>query len=259
MPARTGGNNMCGIAGLAGLSPVNELAVGHMIDLMAHRGPDGRGTWRSPDGRVCLGHRRLAILDLSERGAQPMTSADGHLCITYNGELYNYVEIRERLKREGSEFRTATDTEVVIEAYRVWGEACLQEFNGMFAFAIHDQRRNVLFCARDRFGEKPFLYFSTPRLFAFASEYKALFSLAGVDGEADERKLLRFLHDSQHGLDHQKETIFQGLMKIKVVRKPATKARKGTNPFTGEEMMFKAKPARNVVKVLALKGLKDMV
>ena len=205
---------MCGIAGLAGLSPVNELAVGCMIDLMAHRGPDGQGTWRSPDGRVCLGHRRLAILDLSERGSQPMTSSDGRLCITYNGELYNYVEIRERLKREGSEFRTATDTEVVLEAYRVWGEACLQEFNGMFAFAIHDSGRNILFCARDRYGEKPFLFRDGGGVFAFASEYKALFALEGADGTVDESALLRFLHSPAHGLDHRRETVFNGIHQL---------------------------------------------
>lgn len=206
---------MCGIAGLAGLSTVNHAAVASMIELMAHRGPDGQGLWRSPDGRVCLGHRRLAIIDLSERGAQPMTSGDGRLCITYNGELYNYVEIRRRLKEAGSAFRTESDTEVVLEAYRVWGEACLEQFNGMFAFAIHDTRRDILFCARDRFGEKPFVYVSDDRLFAFASEYKALFALSGVDGEVDEHRLIRFLHDPADGLDHKRETIFRGISQLR--------------------------------------------
>ncbi len=205
---------MCAIAGLAGLTAVNDAPVGRMIDLKAHRGPDGDGVWRSPDGRICLGHRRLAILDLSERGAQPMTSGDGRLCITYNGELYNYVELRERLKIAGSVFRGASDTEVLLEAYRVWGEACVDEFNGMFAFAIHDHGRNILFCARDRFGEKPFLFFSDHRLFAFASEYKALFALEGIGGELDEGKLLRFLHDPANGLDHQRETIFDGISQL---------------------------------------------
>ncbi len=205
---------MCGIAGLAGLSTVNDRAVARMASLMAHRGPDGERVWTSPDRRVSLGHRRLAILDLSERGMQPMTSADGQLCITYNGELYNYLELRERLKAEGGIFRTATDTEVVLEAYRIWGEACLREFNGMFAFAIHDARCEILFCARDRFGEKPFLFVATPRLFAFASEYRALFSLDGVDGNVDDGKLLRFLHNPAEGLDHRRETVFGGICQL---------------------------------------------
>ncbi|MHA1108505.1 MAG: asparagine synthase (glutamine-hydrolyzing) [Alphaproteobacteria bacterium] len=205
---------MCGIAGIAGLSPVNPAAIGRMTDLMAHRGPDGEGIWRSPDGRVGLGHRRLAILDLSERGLQPMIDGGGDLCITYNGELYNYVELRERLKSTGSKFRTDTDTEVVLEAYRVWGAACLQEFNGMFAFAINDGRTNTLFCARDRYGEKPFLFSAGDGWFAFASEYKALLALDGIDSAIDDILLLRFLRHPADGLDHGRETIFGGIRQL---------------------------------------------
>lgn len=205
---------MCGIAGIAGLSAVNAAAVKAMTDLMAHRGPDGEGLWLAESGRLCFGHRRLAVLDLSERADQPLQSADGSCCITYNGELYNYLELKERLKQSGSVFRTTGDTEVVMEAYRQWGEACLAEFNGMFAFAIYDKRRNVLFCARDRFGEKPFLFVERPGMFAFASEYKALFALEGVDTEVDKRALFRFLDNPAAGLDHHRDTVFGGVRQL---------------------------------------------
>ncbi|MBC8158327.1 MAG: asparagine synthase (glutamine-hydrolyzing) [Alphaproteobacteria bacterium] len=205
---------MCGIAGLAGLSTVNQAAVKAMTDLMTHRGPDGEGLWRTQDGRLCFGHRRLAILDLSRRAAQPFQSADGSYCITYNGELYNYLELAERLRQNGSVFRTTSDTEVVLEAYRQWGEDCLGEFNGMFAFAIYDQRRGVVFCARDRFGEKPFLFLERPGLFAFASDYKALFALEGVDVDVDKPALLRFLDSPANGLDHQRQTVFRGICQL---------------------------------------------
>ena len=205
---------MCGIAGLAGLTAVNTRAVKAMTDLMAHRGPDGEGLWQTDEGWLCFGHRRLAVIDLSPRAAQPLLSADGEYCITYNGELYNYLELAERLKQSGSVFRTASDTEVVMEAYRQWGEDCLAEFNGMFAFAIYDKRRNVVFCARDRFGEKPFLFVERPGLFAFASEYKALFALEGVDVEPDDQALFRFLHNPAAGLDHHRDTVFGGIRQL---------------------------------------------
>ncbi|HEC14835.1 MAG TPA: asparagine synthase (glutamine-hydrolyzing), partial [Rhodospirillales bacterium] len=205
---------MCAIAGIIGRSVVNGQAVQVMTGLMAHRGPDGDGLWSNEDGRVCLGHRRLAVLDLSERAAQPLQSADGAYSITYNGELYNYLELKDRLKGEGAVFQTTGDTEVILEAYRAWGEGCLSEFNGMFAFAIFDARRNILFCARDRFGEKPFLFTERPGLFAFASEYKALLALEGVDIDIDTRQLFRFLHDPAHGLDHQRETVFRGICQL---------------------------------------------
>ncbi len=205
---------MCGIAGIIGRSPVNQQAVRVMTGLMAHRGPDGDGLWSSDDNRVCLGHRRLAVLDLTPRAGQPLQSADGAYSITYNGELYNYLELKDRLKGEGAVFRTACDTEVILEAYRAWGEACLDEFNGMFAFAIFDARRNVLFCARDRFGEKPFLFLERPGLFAFASEYKALLALEGAEVDVDNRLLFRFLHNPAHGLDHQRGTVFKGICQL---------------------------------------------
>ena len=171
---------MCGIAGIAALSPVNRDAVQAMTDLMVHRGPDGEGQWLNADGRVCFGHRRLAIIDLTDRAAQPMQDAQGSLSITYNGEIYNYKEIRAELAEAGVRFNTDSDTEVVLESYRKWGDTCLNRFNGMFAFALHDQKAKRILCARDRFGEKPFLFSHSGKFFAFASEYKALAAVDGV-------------------------------------------------------------------------------
>lgn len=205
---------MCGIAGIIGRSRVNADAVLAMAELMAHRGPDGDGLWQSDDGRVCFGHRRLAVLDLDDRAAQPMSSADESLVITYNGELYNYLELKRRLEADGVRFRTTGDTEVVLEAYRAWGSDCLDEFNGMFAFAIYDRRRNRLFCARDRFGEKPLLFLERDGVFAFASEYKALFALDGVAIDIDEAAVVGFLDNPASGLDHNRDTVFKGICQL---------------------------------------------
>ena len=127
---------MCGIAGFVGSdSAAMEQALGRMVALQSHRGPDGSGRWSSPDNRVHLAHRRLSILDLSERGAQPMADGTGRYVLTYNGEIYNYLELRAELQALGHIFHTGTDTEVILEAFKAWGEDCLQRFNGMFAFA----------------------------------------------------------------------------------------------------------------------------
>src|SRR6266508_4373161 len=122
-----------------------------MRDLLAHRGPDDAGLFVSVDGRVGLAHRRLAIIDTSAGGHQPMCSPQGNH-LTYNGELYNYLELREELRAQGVPFRPESDSEVLLAAYETWGEACVERFNGMFAFAIYDEARGTLFAARDRFG-----------------------------------------------------------------------------------------------------------
>lgn len=166
---------MCGIAGYASLrGPVcRDLLLG-MRDSLRHRGPDGEGIWLSADRRLGLVHRRLAVLDLSEAAAQPMASADGRAILTFNGEIYNYLELREELARRGHEFRTASDTEVLLAAYRAWGTACVARLEGMFAFALFDELRKTVFLARDRAGEKPLFYRSGAGVFAFASELKAI-------------------------------------------------------------------------------------
>src|ERR1051326_1149338 len=151
---------MCGIAGILSLdgSPVPDLAESlSVLDrLIAHRGPDGRGVWRDPGGHVGLVHRRLAIIDLSDTGRQPML-APGPIAVTYNGEIYNYRELRSSLSPRW-QFRSASDTECILAAYDRYGLDCPDQLRGMFAFAIWDERRRRLFCARDRFGIKPFYY-----------------------------------------------------------------------------------------------------
>lgn len=166
---------MCGIAGIYHLQtakPVEEARVRAMTDSIAHRGPDGADVWIAPG--VGLGHRRLSIIDLAG-GAQPMPSRDGKAVITYNGEVYNYREVRAKLQAAGRSFATSSDTEVIVEAWRQWGVDCLSHLNGMFAFAIHDQERNCLFVARDRLGVKPLFHAElSDGSVIFGSELKAL-------------------------------------------------------------------------------------
>lgn len=177
---------MCGIAGILRLDggqlpPGAGRAVRAMTDRMACRGPDGEGFWRQ--GPVALGHRRLSIIDLAG-GSQPMLSADGKLCVVHNGEIYNFRELRRELAARGVTFRTESDTELVLAAYAAWGEDCLERFEGMFAFALWDGPRRRLFCARDRFGKKPFFYTLQNGVFCFASELSAL-ALLGRPEPAD--------------------------------------------------------------------------
>lgn len=205
---------MCGIGGIVARHPMPAAWAQGMNAAQFHRGPDGSGVWISPNGRVQLAHRRLSILDLSERGAQPMTDTGGRHVITYNGEIYNYLELRTELQQLGHVFRSDTDTEVILEAYKAWGEACLDRFNGMFAFALYDSYAQTLFCARDRYGEKPFLFVLQPDWFAFASEYKALLTLPGVAPDYDEFRLLRGLHNASMGLDADRQTVFDAIQQL---------------------------------------------
>ena len=165
---------MCGIVGLACREPIDPSRLDGLRDSMRHRGPDDAGSWLSSDRRVGLGHRRLAIIDLSPGGHQPMSDATGTVWVTYNGEIYNYQELRRELEGKGHPFQTASDTEVLLAAYREWGTQCVERFNGMFAFGLYDAAKARLFLARDRAGEKPLFYRTGPGLFAFSSELKAL-------------------------------------------------------------------------------------
>jgi asparagine synthase (glutamine-hydrolysing) len=165
---------MCGIVGLVSSRPVDAGLLESMRDTLAHRGPDHAGAWYSEDRRVALGHRRLAIVDLSPDANQPFVSADGRYTLTFNGEIYNFKLVRSLLERSGHRFRTNSDTEVLIESYRAWGRKALDRLHGMFAFAIWDDHERRLFCARDRAGEKPFYYAATEDAFVFGSELKAI-------------------------------------------------------------------------------------
>src|SRR5215813_1250583 len=165
---------MCGIAAVLSLSgqrlPGLQRSIAAMNHLQRHRGPDGEGTWFHAEGLVGLGHRRLSIIDLAT-GQQPMSDATG-VWVTYNGEIYNYQELRADLVPDS--FRTTSDTEVLLRAYRKWGEDCVNELRGMFAFVLWDETRQTLFCARDRFGIKPLYYTVVGGVLYLASEVKAL-------------------------------------------------------------------------------------
>ncbi|OGR90237.1 MAG: asparagine synthase (glutamine-hydrolyzing) [Elusimicrobia bacterium RIFCSPLOWO2_01_FULL_59_12] len=165
---------MCGIAGIyqQNEEPVALDLLKRMTDSIAHRGPDGEG--HSIQGPVGLGHRRLAIIDLSPAGRQPMADKTGHRVVTYNGEIYNFQELRKELEALGHTFRSRTDTEVLLYAYQQWGDSCVDHFNGMFAFAVLDQTQKKLFLARDRYGVKPLYWYFKEGLFLFASEIKAI-------------------------------------------------------------------------------------
>jgi asparagine synthase (glutamine-hydrolysing) len=182
---------MCGIAGIISrdVSKVNDVFLNRMGNTLAHRGPDGQATWTSGDGMAGFCHRRLIIIDKSAAAAQPMHYAGGYTII-HNGEIYNYIELRDELGKKGYQFRTSSDTEVILAAYAEYKERCVEHFDGMFAFAIWDANEKTLFCARDRFGEKPF-YYSLDDAFCFASEIKALRS-AAVNSDRDNGMLLYF-------------------------------------------------------------------
>ncbi|MFC1634956.1 asparagine synthase (glutamine-hydrolyzing) [Planctomycetota bacterium] len=211
---------MCGIAGIYGSKEKPENAwIKKMTDVLRHRGPDDEGFLavdsksrevyhltgsdsKVPGARIedfnrsmnlLLGHRRLSILDTSSLGHQPMSNPSKTLWIVYNGEIYNYVELREQLKGLGCEFKTNTDTEVLLAAYEQWGEECLSRLNGMWSFVIYDSRKNILFGARDRFGVKPFYYYRDEKYFVFASEIKAIISLPFIDRAINPKAVFDYL------------------------------------------------------------------
>ena len=186
---------MCGIAGLLSLdgAPIDEAGLSRASDAIAHRGPDDHGLWLDAERRVGLAHRRLSILDLSSAGHQPFASDDGALQLTYNGEIYNFLELREELAGLGHRFRSRSDTEVIVHAYDAWGPSCVRRFRGMFAFGLWDAPRRRLLLARDRLGIKPLYWYRDPRRFAFASELKALEALPGLDLTVDDTALYDFL------------------------------------------------------------------
>ena len=161
-----------------------------MTDTIVHRGPDGEGYWINEENSLALGHRRLSIIDLSDDANQPMKYQN--YVITFNGEIYNYLEIKKQLEVKGCVFHSSSDTEVLLKAYATWGPQCLSKLDGMFAFAIFDEAKRELFCARDRFGEKPFYYVNNESFFAFGSEMKELFSL-GIPKHVNEKMMFNYL------------------------------------------------------------------
>ncbi|MCP5051579.1 MAG: asparagine synthase (glutamine-hydrolyzing) [bacterium] len=230
---------MCGIAGIGGIEfQVDPQWIQQMTDALAHRGPDDEGYLaidtngqrvvhltgkdskvngpsidRSIDmADVFLGHRRLSILDPTPAGHQPMSTPDGKIWIVYNGEIYNYIELRDELKQRGHRFRTTTDTEIILAAYERWGQKCLAHFDGMWSFVIYDQRKNILFGARDRFGVKPFYYYKDSSYFAFASEVKSLLTLPFITKQLNTEALFDFM--VFNGLPFMEEGFFKGINEL---------------------------------------------
>lgn len=203
---------MCGIIGyVSATTPIDQSRLDAMRDAAIHRGPDGAGSWRSDDGRVAFGHRRLAIIDLTEGGSQPMRSHDGRYIITFNGEIYNYRELREELRAAGRLFVTESDTEVLLAAWQHWGDAALKRLTGMFAFAIYDQLAQTLFAARDRAGEKPFFYRHADRRLVFGSELKMLLQHPDMPRKVDAQALDHYL---AYGYVPRQLCLLQGYAKL---------------------------------------------
>ena len=180
---------MCGIAGIFNLNgaPVSVSLLKKMTDIIFHRGPDGEGFW--VDSFIGFGHRRLAIIDLSRLGHQPMQTEDGNYIITYNGEVYNFQNIKIELESKGYQFKSKTDSEVVLKAYSEWGKDCILKFNGMFAFAIWNRKKQELFIARDRYGIKPLYYYFKNGVFIFGSEIKSIIQHPDVSVDVSIRAL----------------------------------------------------------------------
>lgn len=201
---------MCGLFASIGFEPDPAR-----IDIVAHRGPDGRGwqTYTSAVGPISLGHRRLAIIDVSDAGLQPMADASGRYHLIFNGEIYNYLELREEMRAKGEVFVSDSDSEVLLRAYMLWGEAALTRLRGMFAFLIWDERDKTLFAARDRYGIKPLYLLSTPRGAAFASEIKQLLGLPGLSGRMNIARVHDFLGSGIS--DHTSQTMFEGVDQIR--------------------------------------------
>ena len=183
---------MCGIVGIFNLNgePVSPVQLRQMTDAISHRGPDGEGFYL--DSFVGLGHRRLAIIDLSPAGHQPMMTEDKQYALTYNGEIYNFRELKTELEKRGHRFRSRTDSEVVLYAYVEWGPACVERFNGMFALAIWDKTKQELFLARDRYGVKPLYYSFQGSTFFFGSEQKAILTSPKIKREMDLEALFEY-------------------------------------------------------------------
>lgn len=208
---------MCGIAGIVSADPagISLSRLKGMTDALVHRGPDGEGHWTDVEGTVALGHRRLAVIDLTDAAAQPMHYGEGRYTITYNGEIYNYLELKEVLQAKGYRFRSGSDTEVLMAMYDWKKEACLDFLDGMFAFALYDSREKMLFCARDRFGEKPFYYTYEPGVrFRFGSEMKALWA-GGQPKAVNHALLYNYLaYGLLQNVNDRSETFYQDIFSL---------------------------------------------
>ncbi|MBL4819362.1 MAG: asparagine synthase (glutamine-hydrolyzing) [Gammaproteobacteria bacterium] len=201
---------MCGLFFSLGLTVDKSR-----IDMLAHRGPDGEGwdEWKTKYGPLVLGHRRLSIIDISDDAAQPFAYGDGRYHLVFNGEIYNYLELKKVLSSRGHVFETHSDTEVLVAAYAEWGDSCLDKFLGMFSFVIWDLRKQTIFAARDRFGIKPLYYVASPKGIAMGSEIKQLLDLPGAERRMNAARAVDFL--SEGLMNHTDETMFVGVRQIR--------------------------------------------
>ncbi|MBR0798239.1 asparagine synthase (glutamine-hydrolyzing) [Bradyrhizobium jicamae] len=206
---------MCGIAGIVNLrgNPVELAEVSRLTSLIAHRGPFGEGTWFNTRRNLAFGHRRLAIIDPTDGGRQPMASGEGRHVILYNGEIYNFLELRRELEAKGVVFHSQSDTEVILAAWQAWGEDMLPRFNGMWALAIYDTVADELFLARDRFGIKPLLYALSSERFVFASELRALVRCDLMETSIDTEVARRLLLDP-FGIEGSERTLFRQVRRV---------------------------------------------
>lgn len=203
---------MCGIAGIINLNKkeIDAHQLQNMVKILSHRGPDGNGIFI--DNNVGLAHTRLSIIDLSNLARQPMSYNDNNYQIIHNGEIYNYIELREELKKDGFYFKTASDTEVIVASYIKWGESCVTHFNGMWAFVIYDVKNKKIFASRDRFGVKPFYYYKDNEKFIFASEIKAILEAESLK-KTNYSCLYRLLNTGS--LDEGDETFYENIKQLK--------------------------------------------
>jgi asparagine synthase (glutamine-hydrolysing) len=203
---------MCGICGIIGRGAQGrEEEVRSMMKALIHRGPDGEGIYAG--NNICMGHRRLKIIDLSDRAKQPMTNENEDVIIVYNGEIYNYIELSEELKKKGHHFKSKSDTEVIIHGYEEWGFECLNKFNGMFAFAIFDRKRKHVFLARDRFGIKPLYWTQNGKSLYFASEIKALLRINDIKARPNDTMIFDYIVFAR--VDHMEDTFFKNIYRLK--------------------------------------------
>ena len=166
---------MCGIVGISSKIDINKTILQESADLISYRGPDHTGLWISSNNKIGLAHKRLSIIDLSNKANQPMICSDKKFVIIYNGEIYNFLKIRKDLKNLGYIFVSSSDTEVILNSYKAWGNDCFKKFNGMFSLAIYDLDKSKIILSRDRCGQKPLYFYSDQNFFVFASELKSLF------------------------------------------------------------------------------------
>ena len=205
---------MCGIAGHIGTQAIDEERTAAALGLMMNRGPDHQDSvaFRHGDLHVSLLHSRLSIIDLEPRSDQPFTIGD--CTLVFNGEIYNYIELRQRLRARGVSFRTESDTEVLLQSYLTFGADCVSDFEGMWAFAIYDRRSGVLLLSRDRFAEKPLYYAQTGRGVFFGSEVKFIRALMGRRPPPNLRHLSRYLVNGYKSLYKTSDTFFEGVCEV---------------------------------------------